>query len=116
MATGCCRTFGVATGSYAEGSRGLEKPGRQKSCPFWLWKSNPSNRRLRIGVLLGLQFLPVLATESYFRPDETRFMRSFERGEVQENGFGPYAWQSRRPPFGDFSLNWDEEMGFWVLK
>lgn len=82
----------------------------------WIWRSDAKNRKVRLSVLLALQFIPILATEAYFRPDELRFIRSVELGKVGQDAFGFHASQRRPAPFESFSLQWDSDMGFWILE
>jgi len=72
--------------------------------------------RRKILTIFGLQLLPLLAAEYEFHAEEQEFMAKVERGEVKMGSWGePCATQTRNPPFDMFTMEWDPEMGFWIM-
>ncbi len=81
-----------------------------------IWYDLDFRPKLRIAAILGMLFLPVLANESFFRPEELRFIARVESGDVEMTEWGfRDAWESRRPPFDDLSLVWEEGCGYGVI-
>jgi len=81
-----------------------------------IWQQQDFRPKLRIAALLGMQFIPVIANETFFRPQELRFIARVESGDVEMTEWGfTVASESRRAPFEGFSLEWDEDCGYMVI-
>jgi hypothetical protein len=81
-----------------------------------IWPQQDFRPKLRIAALLGMQFIPVIANESFFRPEELRFIARVESGDVEMTEWGfTVASESRRAPFDSLTLEWDEDCGYLVM-